>query len=248
MLRKVPLITVDAEENITLNGQSNFKVLVNGKSSSMMSSNFKEVLKSLPANTIKDIEVITNPSSKYDAEGVGGIINIITSKKTFNGYNGSVSSGVDARGSINWSAYLAAKINKLSFSARYYASQFKQPESAYSSTTEYFNNTDYHYSNSSGNNTYNGLSNGFSGEASYDIDSLNLISLSFWGYQGSYQNNGFSETQYMNTSNEITRLYTSSQSKNRSGSLSGNIDYQKTYKKPTNHSPFPINSITIPVQ
>src|ERR1035437_4989025 len=67
----------DPEENITVNGQSNFKVLVNGKSSSMMSTNLKDVLKSLPANTIKDIEVITNPSSKYDAEGVGGILNII---------------------------------------------------------------------------------------------------------------------------------------------------------------------------
>ena len=233
MLRKVPLITVDAEDNITLNGQSNFKVLVNGKSSSMMSTNFKEALKSLPANTIKDIEVITNPSSKYDAEGVGGIINIITSKKTIGGYNGSVSSGVDARGSLNWSAYLATKIKKFSFSARYYGSQFKQPESHSISSTEYFNNTDYRYSNSNGNTSYKGLSNGFSGEASYDIDSLNLISLSFWGYQGSYQNNGFNETQYMNTSGDITRMYDNyMKSKNSFGSLSGNIDYQKTYKKP----------------
>ncbi|MCE5347532.1 MAG: TonB-dependent receptor [Bacteroidales bacterium] len=233
MLRKVPLVTVDAEENITLNGQSNFKVLVNGKSSSMMSTNFKEALKSLPANTIKDIEVITNPSSKYDAEGVGGIINIITTKKTINGYNGSVGSGVDARGSINWSAYLATKIKKFSFSARYYGSQFKQPESGTIGETEYFNNTDYHYSNSNGNSTYKGLSNGFSGEASYDIDSLNLISLSFWGYQGSYENNGFTETQYLNTSDAITRMYYNyMKSKNSFGSLSGNIDYQKTYKKP----------------
>ena len=233
MLKKVPLVTIDAEENITLNGQSNFKVLVNGKSSSMMSTNFKDVLKSLPANTIKDIEVITNPSSKYDAEGVGGIINIITLKKTLSGYNGSISSGIDARGSFNGSAYLAAKIKKFSFSSRYYATQFKQPKSGSIGTNEYFNNTDYHYSNTSGNNTYKGLSNGFSGEASYDIDSLNLISLSFWGYQGSYKNNGFNETQYLNTTNDITRMYSNNtNSINSFGSLSGNIDYQKTYKKP----------------
>jgi outer membrane receptor protein involved in Fe transport len=233
MLRKVPLITVDAEENITLNGQSNFKVLVNGKSSSMMSSNFKEALKSLPANTIRDIEVITNPSSKYDAEGVGGIINIITSKKTINGYNGSLSSGVDARGSLNLSAYLTIKIKKFSLSSRYFGSQIIQPESRTAITTEYFNNTDYHYSSSNGNSTYKGLSNGYTGEASYEIDSLNLISLSFWGYKASYDNNGFTETQYMNSDNFITRLYNNlSKSSNSSGSLSGNIDYQKTYKKP----------------
>ena len=233
MLRKVPLITVDSEENITMNGQSNFKVLVNGKSSSMMSANFKEALKSLPANTIKDIEVITNPSSKYDAEGVGGIINIITTKKTINGYNGSLSSGVDARGSLNLSAYLAVKVKKFSFSSRYYGSQFIQPESRTSIATEYFNNTDYHYSTSNGNSSYKGLSNGYTGEASYDIDSLNLISLSFWGFKGSYENNGFTETQYMNTDNDITRLYNNRiKSSNSYCSLSGNIDYQKTYKKP----------------
>ena len=233
MLRKVPLVTVDAEENITVNGQSNFKVLVNGKSSSMMSTNLKEVLKSFPASTIKNIEVITNPSSKYDAEGVGGILNIITNKKTIGGYNGSVSSGVNSRGSINGSVYLATKINKLSFSLRYYGSQFKQPKAETSTTSEYFDNTEYHYSNSNGNSSYKGLSNGFSGEASYDIDSLNLISLSFWGYQGSYMNNGFNETKYLNTTNDITRMYTSSiNSKESYGYLSGSIDYQKTYKKP----------------
>lgn len=233
MLKKVPLVTVDAEENITVNGQSNFKVLINGKSSSMLSSNLKEVLKSLPANTIKDIEVITNPSSKYDAEGVGGIINIITLKKTISGYNGSVSSGIDARGSFNGSVYLAAKIKKFGFATRYYGGQFKQPESNTTGTTEYLNNTDYHYSNTSGNSFYKGLSNGFSGEASYDIDSLNLISLSFWGYQGSYKNNGFNETQYQNTDGDITRMYSNTtNSINSFGSLSGNIDYQKTYKKP----------------
>jgi outer membrane receptor protein involved in Fe transport len=233
MLYKVPLITVDAEENITVNGQSNFKVLINGKSSSMMSTNLKEVLKSLPANTIKDIEVITNPSSKYDAEGVGGIINIITTKKSLSGYNGSVSTGMDARGSLNWSAYLATKINKFSLSARYYGSQFVQPESNSNTSAEYFNNSDYHYSNSVGIRNYKGLSNGFSGEASYDIDSLNLISLSFWGYQGSYTNNGINKTQYENTLHEITRKYNNNiNGRNNFGSLSGNIDYQKTYKKP----------------
>jgi hypothetical protein len=233
MLKKVPLVTVDGDENITVNGQSNFKVLVNGKSSSMMSSNLKEVLKSLPANTIKDIEVITNPSTKYDAEGVGGIINIITAKKTINGFNGSVSAGLDARGSFNGSGYLAVKVKKLSFSTRYFGSQYRQPKSTSTSTKEYFNNDDYHYSNSYGTTTYNGLSNGISGEASYEIDSLNLISMAFWGYQGSSNSNGFSETQYLNTANTITRMYNNyTRSRNNYGMLSGNIDYQKTYKKP----------------
>lgn len=233
MLSKVPLITVDAEENITLNGQSNFKVLVDGKSSSMMSNNFKEVLKSLPANTIKDIEVITNPSSKYDAEGVAGIINIITSRKKMSGYNGSVSAGMDTRGGFNGSLYLAAKINKFSFSGRFYESHYKQPEREYINNSEYFNNTDYHFSENLGLSKYNGTSRGFSGEASYEIDTLNLISLSFWGYGGSYENNSSSEMIYRNALGEITRRYTSAIDRGDSyTALSGNIDYQRTFKKP----------------
>lgn len=233
MLRKVPLITVDAEENITMNGQSNFKVLVNGKSSSMMSANFKEALKSLPANSIRDIEVITNPSSKYDAEGVGGIINIITNKKTLTGYNGSISTGIDARGSLNLSAYLAVKIKKFSFSSRYYGNQIKQPRTLTDIETEYFYNTDFHYSQSNANSSYKGMSNGYTGEASYEIDSLNLISMAFWGSRSNYENRGFTGTQYMNADNGITRLYENhTNSKNNAGYLSGNIDYQRTYKKP----------------
>jgi outer membrane receptor for ferrienterochelin and colicin len=233
MLRKVPLITVDAEENITMNGQSNFKVLVNGKSSSMMSTNFKEALKSLPANSIRDIEVITNPSSKYDAEGVGGIINIITNKKTLSGFNGSVSSGFDSRGSVNLSAYLAVKIKKFSFSSRYYGSQIKQPDTWVDTKSEYFYSTDYSSSHSNSNSNYSGIGNGYNGEASYEIDSLNLLSMSFWGQRMDYQNRGFSGAQYMNSDNEITRLYENhTNSKNKSGYLSGNIDYQRTFKKP----------------
>ena len=72
MLRKVPLVTVDGEDNIQVNGSSSFKVYVNGKPNNMMSNNPTEVLKSMPANSIKHIEVITNPGPKYDAEGVGG--------------------------------------------------------------------------------------------------------------------------------------------------------------------------------
>lgn len=78
MLRKVPMVTVDAQDNIMINGQSNFKIYLNGKEDPMLSQNASTVLKSLPATTIKRIEVILDPGAKYDAEGVGGILNIIT--------------------------------------------------------------------------------------------------------------------------------------------------------------------------
>lgn len=128
MMRKVPMLTVDGEDNIQLKGQTDFKILVNGKPSTMMTKNYKEVLKSMPASSIKSIEVITNPPAKYDAEGLGGLINIITVRKTNNGYNGSVNLGVDQWGSVNGGGYIAAQMGKFALSANLYASQYISPE------------------------------------------------------------------------------------------------------------------------
>ncbi|MDO4790603.1 MAG: TonB-dependent receptor, partial [Porphyromonas sp.] len=71
MLRKVPLVTVDAQDNIQVKGSSNFKILINGKPNPLLDSNPKEVLKSIPASSIQKIELITDPGVKYVAEGVG---------------------------------------------------------------------------------------------------------------------------------------------------------------------------------
>lgn len=78
MLRKVPMVTVDAQDNITVNGSSSFLVTVDGKPNQMLSKNASTVFKMMPASAIKDIEVITNPGVKYDAEGVGGVLNLVT--------------------------------------------------------------------------------------------------------------------------------------------------------------------------
>ena len=78
MMRKVPMLSVDGEDNVKLKGQENYKIYLNGKPDPTLSSNYKEVLRSMPASSIKKIEVITEPGAKYDAEGLGGIINIVT--------------------------------------------------------------------------------------------------------------------------------------------------------------------------
>ena len=74
MLRKVPMVTVDGQDNISVNGSSAFKVLVDGMPNVMFSSNPSMVFKSMPASAVKSIEVITNPGAKYDAEGAAGVL------------------------------------------------------------------------------------------------------------------------------------------------------------------------------
>ena len=118
ILRKTPFVSVDGEDNITVNGQSSFRVLLNGRETAMFAQNVKEALKGFPGALITKIEVITSPSAKYDAEGVGGVINIITKKKVV-GYNGSLNTHTSTIGWTNLNANFSAKFGKIGITANY---------------------------------------------------------------------------------------------------------------------------------
>lgn len=127
IIRKVPQLSLDGDGNVLLNGQSNYKILLNGRNSATMSNNFKDVIQSMPASQISRIEVITNPSTKYEAEGVGGIINLITQrKKQFHGYNGSVGASVTVleNPAYNGNASLSIQAGKFAASIMGYAGYY----------------------------------------------------------------------------------------------------------------------------
>ena len=235
MLRKVPLVTVDGEDNIQVNGSSSFKVYVNGKPNNMMSNNPTEVLKSMPANSIKHIEVITNPGPKYDAEGVGGILNIVTVGSGLEGYTATFSANVSNRGA-GGGAFGTIKSGKLTVGARYNYN-YNQPRN-YSSgsqhvtpeaVTENSSNLDY-----DGSNKGHGSFQSGSMEASYEIDTLRLVTMSFGLWGGGNKSNG--STDYIATFPEninAAPIYSYSafnRSKSSWYSIDGGIDYQRLFK------------------
>ena len=90
VLDNVPSLSVDAEGNVALRGNQSVTILIDGRPSNLAGSNVAETLRLLPADSVDKVEVITNPSARYDAEGGGGIVNIILKKGKAGGFNGTV--------------------------------------------------------------------------------------------------------------------------------------------------------------
>lgn len=208
IMRKVPQLSVDAEGNVLLNGQSDYKVLVNGRSSSMMSKNFKTVIESMPAGSVKKIEVITNPSTKYEAEGVGGIINIITNRKVAGGYNGNVNLSGSNHYFLNGNAYFAAQAGKFSISASAYVQGMKSRLTHRGEGfREVFDDPTMHLMTSSTGMTYKGKHWGAYFNASYEIDTMNLITLEGGYHNGTNKSIADSKTEVFSIDNERVVAY-----------------------------------------
>ena len=187
ILKKIPLVTVDGQENIKVQGSTSFKVYKNGHPDpSLSGQNLKDILKAIPASAIKRIEVITDPGAKYDAEGTTAILNIVMMSNTkLQGVSGNVNSNIDSYGSVRLGTYLTTKVGKLTTTVNYnYANQNKKQTESYREKAYNYVKTGEHTHeygiNSTGATIHFGNIN-----ASYEIDSLNLLTAStnFFGYK-----------------------------------------------------------------
>lgn len=115
VMKRVPMVSVDMDGNVSVRGSSNIKVLINGKPSAMMSASVSDALIQIPADLIKSVEVITSPSAKYDAEGSGGILNIVLKQNTLEGLSLNVNAGAGTRGS-DLGLHGGYKVGKFNFS------------------------------------------------------------------------------------------------------------------------------------
>ncbi len=180
VLENVPSVDVDLNGNVTLRGSSNFTVLINGHSS-ILGGN--DALQQIPAATIQRIEIITNPTAKYDPEGVGGILNIILKKDKNLGVNGIVNTSVGNRNRYRGNVlvgYRTKKINVfVSANASYrdmYMSMNSQDLTFLGDTTNYRN------TNIDGIRNRKGF--GLSGGLDYYLNKKSTLTLS--GKYGGY--------------------------------------------------------------
>ena len=187
ILKKIPLVTVDGQENIRVQGSTSFKVYRNGHPDpSLSGQNLKDILKAIPASTIKRIEVITDPGAKYDAEGTTAILNIVMMSNTkLQGISGNVNSDVNTHGSTRLGTYLTTKVGKLTTTVNYNLRKQgrKQTENNREEVYNYVKTGEQ--KREYGTNSTAAILHFGNISASYEIDSLNLLTAStnFFGYK-----------------------------------------------------------------
>ncbi|WP_207531980.1 outer membrane beta-barrel protein [Desertivirga arenae] len=229
MLPRVPFLSLDANQNILLQGSGSYKILINGKPSGMMERNAKDVLRSMPASSILRVEVITTPPAKYDAEGLAGLINIVTKKRADDGYNGSVNAKLRyPAGGPGLGGSFAYKQNKFALSSIAGASLNNTPENTSSVKRmtgtiqpSYLDQNNYRSSKS--NTAY------FGSEFSYEFDKYNLISAQV----------NISENQNIGRGRQLSRrtgaekfmeLETNNKKNEKAGSADLSLDYQRAFR------------------
>jgi ferric enterobactin receptor len=231
MLRKVPFVSLDPDDNILLKGNSSYKIFINGKPSSMMERDPKNILRSMPASTIQRIEVITTPPAKYDAEGLAGIINIITNKKIDNGYNGSVN--VNEKfpgGGPGAGTSFTFKEGKFGISEYSGANIYNSPATTSLNTRVTTGATPTNLTQQ-GDGTSDSKHGYFGTELSYEIDSLNLISGQF-NINGSTYNGNSSQSSILNGSASVLQGYDLANLNNGHGrGIDASVNYQLGFKK-----------------
>ncbi len=236
VLRKVPQVTVDIDGNVELQGNTNIRFLINGKPSSIFGSSINDALQSIPASQIKNIEVITVPGAKYDAQGTGGIINIVLKDNKVEGINGSVNLSAGTRlenGSFN----LNAKKGKLGANLFFSGNEQLNSTTLLSTNRSSYNAVRDTFTNLYQNGRNSVIRGGYEGglNLTYSISPRDEVTASLGLNHFENHNTGFSD-QLQTVSgqssilNSVTSLRNSGSSfKNLSKEVS--IAYKKTFKR-----------------
>lgn len=201
MLRKVPLLSIDGDDNIQLQGSSSYRVFINGKPSALMATNAKDALRAMPAGSIQRVEVITTPPAKYDSEGLAGIINIVLNKKVGDGYNANLSSRYNFPFGPSFNLSGTAKQAKWGFSGSLSRNLNNETTIQTQNFRQTYNPASLFAQN--GSATSQGNSWFGSAELSFELDSLNLFTASGNGSNSHFYQTDLRQTQFSSSSPAI---------------------------------------------
>lgn len=230
VLRRTPMLTVDLEGNVSLQGSQNVKILINGKPSSIMAGNVGDALKMIPADMIEKVEVITQPGAKYDAEGSGGIVNIVTKTKKIIGVSGSVNGSIGTRSNFLGSN-ISMRFGKWGLTGNLGGHMWRS-KSESKIVREYFVPAEYQVLNQTGSGSNLGGGTFIQIGADYDFNDKNNVSLSLRTPIHAFGNKNKLSYYGGDQIDSLDWLYRRESSVNNLNLGSDvNIDYKRTFKK-----------------
>jgi len=229
ILENTPSINVDIDGNVELRGSTNFTVLIDGKPTVLEAA---DVLQQIPANAIENIEIITNPSAKFDPDGAAGIINIIMKKKKSQGFNGIINLSAGTRDKYKGNVLLNQRTGKFNFTAGFNYRNEMRYGSGMQDRLTYYPDTAFHMFYN-GDRNMNILGYGFQGGIDYYINDNNTVSIS--GKYGEREFTRESVSNYHEWTNPVTvdDYYLRDNDMGYSGTAYNiNLDYGLKFKKP----------------
>ena len=208
VLRNMPGVSVDQKGNVSIIGKQGVKILVDGRPNAQAQSDLASFLKSLPASSIEAIELITNPSARYDAEGNAGIINIKLKKGRTDGLNGSISVGYGILNRYNGNAQINYRKNKINVFANYAVNYSIVGNQWKENRTISVNNTTTHY-NFLSNGTQPHINNNLKAGLDYFINDKNTLTYTVSGNYAHSIWNSNAVSQNADSANDVLAKYNS---------------------------------------
>jgi len=236
VLQNIPSVDVDNEGNVSLRNNANVEVWINGKPSGLTVDNRAQVLQQMPAESIESIEIMTNPSAKFNPEGTAGIINLVLKKNRKAGYYGSVSSGLMFPDGGKPGGSLGASINYSSSKVDAYANIGYRAMSMQGGGWN--ERTNYNVADTTQLRQDNIMNRSFSGlfmraGVDYHFNAKNTLSLSGFGMNGG--GNSTSEINYKLTDlSDYSVLKNYARNNTETGDHPGynvNLDYRHDFEK-----------------
>jgi outer membrane receptor protein involved in Fe transport len=231
ILNRVPSVNVDPEGNVSLRGSGSVRILVNGKPSGLLSAGDTEALLRMQGDIIESIEVITNPSARYEAEGEAGIINIILKKNQEKGVNGSFGATVGSPTNYGASYNLNYRQQNLNFFSNFGVDYRRTPGGG-NSTQRFFDNagnlTDFFTSQE--DQIRGGVGGYIQGGLDWNIDEKNLLTGSLLYRLGEDRNEGTVTYRDFNADEELTNTTIRDIVENQTDhNLEASLDYKRTF-------------------
>jgi outer membrane receptor protein involved in Fe transport len=177
ILQNIPSVNVDIDGKISLRGSENVTVLIDGKPSTLTGANRQAILQQLPANAISEIEIITNPSAKYDADGMAGIINIKTKKDKLKGINANTQATVGTNDKYSFNLGLNNRTSKYNLFGNYSYRHERRDNFGNGEQFNYFTGNNYSFKSKNDGYNLNDFNTGRVG-IDYYLNNHNTISFS----------------------------------------------------------------------